>query len=59
MTKEKIDLKDESGQSVVEYGLILSLIVLAAVAMLSSVGVTMKTILYDDAANSIKKALNP
>ncbi len=40
-------IEEESGQALVEYGLILALIVIAAVGMLTSTGDTLKT-MYDD-----------
>ena len=40
-------IEDESGQTLVEYGLILALIVIAAVGMITLTGDTLKA-MYDD-----------
>ena len=50
-------IEDESGQTLVEYGLILALIVIAAVGMLTSTGDTLKTIYDDKIVKRILEAL--
>ncbi|SKA66143.1 Flp pilus assembly protein, pilin Flp [Eubacterium uniforme] len=48
-----IFLLDENGQSVVEYGLIIALIALAAIIALGIFGAAVRSSLYDKSTNSI------
>lgn len=45
-------LKDEAGQSLVEYGLLIGILVVGTIVAMSSFGLTIKEVLYD---NLIKK----
>lgn len=49
-------LLDENGQSMVEYGLIIALIALAAIIALGIFGSAVKSSLYDKSANKIPDA---
>ncbi|MFW5649602.1 MAG: Flp family type IVb pilin [Candidatus Alkaliphilus sp. MAG34] len=48
-------LADEDGQGLVEYGLILFLIVIAAIASLGLAGESIKEILYDKTASEFER----
>lgn len=48
MKSLKIILKDESGQALVEYGLIIALVVIAAISVITVLGTTIRTTLYDN-----------
>ncbi len=48
-------LADEDGQGLVEYGLILFLIVIAAIASLRLAGESIKEILYDKTASEFER----
>ena len=48
-------LTDENGQGLVEYGLILFLIVIAAIASLGLAGGSIKRVLYDKTASEFER----
>ena len=48
-------LKDESGQGLVEYGLIIALIVVASIGALTTVGITIRKSLYDEIVERLKE----
>lgn len=50
-------LKDESGATAIEYGLIAALVSVAAIAALTAMGDSLRT-MFDTVANALKTAVN-
>ncbi|MCI6272917.1 MAG: Flp family type IVb pilin [Erysipelotrichaceae bacterium] len=52
-------LKDESGQSMVEYGLLISLLVVGAIAALELFGKNLSDMFDNRISPKVNKAINP
>ena len=58
MKSLKIILKDESGQALVEYGLIIALIAIAAISVITVLGTTIRTSFYDEVVRRLEEIIS-